>query len=206
MGMTIEICRSRIGSHHNFMDGKKSNFWNEMLLKFYLSLLLPPNVKFRFNTIHKDKTQCHVYNIVQLLLTSNDVEENLAQLLMIFQGNDLFVSNAGKQCAAMSLSAIVYKEIKTVNIWNQTTPKTIMVCGDNLYGTISQSINKDYLLLTGVPEYVDMNNSTFHLQYSDSFSVALFMTVNNYPFVNLENALNEVFHSLNHKSCLLALV
>ena len=60
------------------------------------------------------------------------------------QGNDLFGSNAGKQCVAISLSAIVYKEIKSVNIWNQTTLNTIMVCGDNLYGIISQSINKDY--------------------------------------------------------------
>ena len=80
-----------------------------------------------------------------------------------------------------------------------------MVCGNNLYGIISESINKDYLLLTDVPEFVDMNNSTFHLQYSDSFSGALFMTVNNYPFVTLENALNEVFHSLNYKSCLLTI-
>ena len=106
----------------------------------------------------------------------------------------------------MSLSAIVYKEIKAVNIWNQTTLNTIMVCGNNLYGIISESINKDYLL-TDVPEFVDMDNSTFYLQYSESFSLigALFMTVNNYPFVTLENALNEVFHSLNHKSCLLTI-
>ena len=48
------------------------------------------------------------------------------------QGNNLFGSNAGKQCVAMSLSAIVYKEIKSVNIWNQTTLNTFMVCGDNL--------------------------------------------------------------------------
>ena len=31
------------------------------------------------------------------------------------------------------------------------------------------------------------------------------MTVNNDPFVTLENALNEVFHSLNYKSCLLTI-
>ena len=83
----------------------------------------------------------------------------------------------------MSLSAIVYKEIKSVNIWNQTTLNTIMVCGDNLCGAISQSINKNYLLLTDVPEFVDMNNNTFHLEYSDSFSGALLMTINNYPFI-----------------------
>ena len=122
MGVTIEIYRSQIGSHHNFMVGKKRNFqgqfWNEMLLKFYLSLLLPSNVKFRFIMMHKDNTQRHVYNIVQLLLRlSNDVEENrypgptindIVDCSYIThasfnQGNDLFRSNAGKQCVAMSL-------------------------------------------------------------------------------------------------------
>ena len=105
----------------------------------------------------------------------------------------------------MSLSAIVYNEIKSVNIWNQTTLNTVNVCGDNLYSTISRSIDNNYLLLTDVPEFVDMNNITFHLQYSDSFSGALFMTVNNYPFVTLENALNEIFHSLNYKNCVLTI-
>ena len=151
MRVTIEIYRSRIGSRHNFMGGQnlKSNFqgqfWNEMLLKFHISLFLPPNVKFRFNMMHKNNAQydqCHVYNIVQLLLRlSNDVEENPGPTIddtvdfpctihaSFNQGNDLFGSNAGKQCVAMSLSAIVYKEVKSVNIWNQSTLNTIMVCG-----------------------------------------------------------------------------
>ena len=73
--------------------------------------------------------QCHVYNIVQLLLSlSNDVEENPGPTIndivdysytiiaSFNQGNYLFRPNAGKQCVAMSLSAIVYKEIKSVNI------------------------------------------------------------------------------------------
>ena len=224
MGVTIEIYQSRIGSHYNFMEGHtsyfQSQFWNEMLLKFDISLLLHPNINFRFNTIHKENAQYpdNIYNIVQLLLRlSNDEDENPGPTIndivdcsstihaSFNQGNDLFGSNAGKQCVAMSLSAIVYKEIKSVNIWNQTTLNTIMVCGDNLYGIISQIINKKYLLLTNVPEFVDMNNITFHLEYSDSFSGVLLMTVNNYPFVTLENALNEVFHSLNYKSCLLTI-
>jgi len=219
MGVTIEIYRSRIGSHHNFMEGHKSNlqgqFWNEMLLKFYTSLLLPPSIKFR---LENAQYSGNVYNIVQLLLKlSNDIEENPGPTIndivdcsytihaSFNQGNDLFGPNAGKQCVPMSLSAILYKEIKSVNIWNQTALNTIMVYGDNLYSTISRSVNKNFLLLTDVPEFVDMNNITFHLEYSDSFSGALHMTVNNYPFVTLENALNEVFHSLNYKSCLLTI-
>ena len=98
--------------------------------------------------MHKDNKQydqCDLYNIGQLLLKlSNDVEENPGPAIndivdcsytihaSFNQGNNLFGLNAGKQCVAMSLSAIVYKEIKSVNIWNRTTLNTIMVCGDNL--------------------------------------------------------------------------
>ena len=70
--------------------------------------------------MHKDHTQCHAYNIVQLLLRlSNDMEENPGPTIIDIvdcsytihasfnQGNDLFRSNARKQCVAMSLSATV---------------------------------------------------------------------------------------------------
>ena len=127
MGVTIEIYRSRIGSHQNFMKCQKNSFqgqfWNEMLLKFCISLLLPMNQKARFDMINQDDAQYHVCNIVQLLLRlSNVVEENPGPTFNDIvgcsytihanfnQGNDVFVSNAGKQCVAMSLSAIVYKE------------------------------------------------------------------------------------------------
>jgi hypothetical protein len=87
----------------------------------------------------------------------------------------MFRSNAGKQCVAMSLCSIVYNEIKSVNIWDTSIMNQILVYGNNLYGVISQSINKDFLLLTDVPELVDIDNDTFCLEYSESFSGALFM-------------------------------
>ena len=157
MGVTIEIYRSRNGQ-----------FWNEMLLKFYISLLLPPNIKFRFDTICKENAQypVNVYNIGQLLLKlSNDMEENPGPTIhdivdcsytihaSFNQGNNLFGSNAGKQCVAISLSAIVYKEIKSVNIWNQTTLNTIMVCGDNLVEkllTIQSSVEITFVNCTKI--------------------------------------------------------
>ena len=65
------------------MEGHKNNFQgqflSEMLLKFCISSLLPPSIKFRFDTICKENAQCpgNVYNIVQVLLRlSKDVEEN----------------------------------------------------------------------------------------------------------------------------------
>jgi hypothetical protein len=70
---------------------------------------------------------------------------------------------------------------------------------------ISQSINKDFLLLTDVPELVDIGNDTFCLEYSESFTGALFMTANNDPYVTLEHAFNEIFVTSNYKSCLLTI-
>ena len=77
-----------------------------MLLKFYISLLLHPNINLRLNTINEDNAQ-----LLQRL--SNEVEENPGPTIndivdcsciihaSFNQGNDLFGSNTGKQCLAM---------------------------------------------------------------------------------------------------------
>ena len=70
---------------------------------------------------------------------------------------------------------------------------SILICGNNLYGLISQSINKSYLLLTAVAEFVDIDIYNFNLQYSTSFSGALHMIENSFLHVTLVHALNEVF-------------
>ena len=111
-----------------------------------------------------------------LLRLSNDVEENPGPRTIndivdhtcavhadFNQGNELmFGMNAGKQCVAMSLYAIVYKEIKSVNIWDRLMLNGILICGNSLYGIISRSINKSYLLLTDVPGFVDIDNHVFN--------------------------------------------
>ena len=72
-------------------------------------------------------------------------------------------------------------------MWNPTTLNTVIIRGDNSYSTISQCINKNYLSLADVLEFVYMNNITFHLEFSNSFSwEILHVTVNNYPIVALK--------------------
>ena len=68
---------------------------------------------------------------------------------------------------------------------------SILICGNSLYGIISQSINKSYLLLTDVPEFVNIDNHAFNLQYSNSFSGIPHMSENSPPHVTLEHGLNE---------------
>ena len=152
-----------------------------------------------------------------LLRLSNDVEENPGPMNInelvdpshtvhadFNQGSELmFGSNAGKQCVAMSLCSIVYNENKSVNIWDTSIMNQILCYGNNLYSVVSQCVQKDFLLLTEIPELVDIGSDTYHLEYSESFSGALFMTVNFDAYVTLEHAFNEIFFTSNYKSCLI---
>jgi hypothetical protein len=90
MGVTVEMYRSRIGSYHNFMQAKKSKsrlisqFWNQMLIIFYLNVFYLPCLKNLVTKIEKNNEVCmwyaqmvcyHVF-VPLLLRLSNDVEEN----------------------------------------------------------------------------------------------------------------------------------
>ena len=160
----------------------------------------------------------HVF-VPLLLRLSNDVDKNPGPRNIneivdrtftvhadCHQGNaSIFGSNAGKLCVAISLCSIVYSEIKSVNIWDTLIMNQILEYGNNLFSIITRSINKDFLLLTDVSEFVDIEDDTFCLEYSEPFSGALFVSVNNDPYVTLEHSFNEIFFSLNYKSCLLTI-
>ena len=103
------------------------------------------------------------YNIFNQLIIrqANDVEENPGPTIFDItdptttvcadysQGNELlFGENAGKQCVAMSLSAIIYHHIEDVNLWTSLTLNNILGIGNNLYTSIRYSVRtNDYLLL-----------------------------------------------------------
>ncbi len=144
---------------------------------------------------------------IQVLSNINEIVDSTHTVHADFhQGNELmFGSHAGKQCVVMSLCSIVYNEVKPVNIWDTPIMNQILYYGNNLYSVVSQSLNQDFLLLAEVPELVDIENDTFNLRYSESFSGALFMIVNNDPYVTLEHAFNEIFFTTNYKSCLLTI-
>ncbi len=117
----------------------------------------------------------------------------------------MFGSNAGKQCVAMSLCSIVYNKIKSVNIWDSSIMNKILNYGNILHSVVSQSIDKDFLLLTDLPDMVDISSDAYHLEYSESFSRAFLMTENFDAYVTLDHAFNEIFFSSNYKSCLLTI-
>ena len=165
MGISFEQFRSRIRSHDNFVKIKdvssrfKDRFWNVMLMTFYLNvfyLLTLKQVVIPYKMLNQVMfwfTQMMCYNVyIPLLIRqANDVEENpgptifdIIDLMITVsadysQGNEaLFGENAGKQCVAMSLTAIIYHQVEHINEWTSSTLNNILTIGNNLYVSISK--------------------------------------------------------------------
>ena len=107
----------------------------------------------------------------------------------------------------MSLTAIVQTQIKDITTWDSSFLNKILCIGNNLYTYIHNSIGKDYLLLSDVPEIVSVDNKVYCLQYSVSFSGDVFKIFGDEPFYILKTALNEIFSptELNYRHCLLTI-
>ena len=235
MGTTIEQHGSRIGCHNNFVKARdelsrvQGRFWNVMLMIFYLNVFYLPTLKqvvghyrlwnevmFWFN-----KMMCYNVYIPLLIRQANDVEENPGPSIHDIidptttvsadysQGNEaLFGVNAGKQCVAMSLTAVIYCQIQDISLWTNSTLNNILVIGNNLYSSIRCSVRtNDYLLLTDVPDMVSIFDKVYSMQYSESFTGSLFMTSSIGPYMSLRNSLLEVFSNSqwNYNCCLLTI-
>ena len=116
----------------------------------------------------------HNVYVPMLLRMAKDVEENPGPTIYdvvdptkticadFSQGNaKKFQQNAGKQCLAMSLTAIIYNYISNLNTWDSTVLNSILCAGNNLYSFISNSVKKSYLLLTDVPKMVSVFGSIY---------------------------------------------
>ena len=102
------------------------------------------------------------------------------------EGNEvLFGENAGKQCVAMSLTAIIY-HIEDINLWSSSTLNNDLVTRDNLYSTLRSIVRtNDYLLFNDVPVFVSIFDNVYTLQFSESLTGSFFLTSNNDPFMTL---------------------
>ena len=113
------------------------------------------------------------------ILLSTDIERNPGPGIVdptktiaapYSQGNvEIFgTANAGTQCVAMSLSALVF------NFRNSITSSAdlvqIMNIGNNMYSALSQSAKQGLLLLTDLPCMVNLCDTNYQLTYSESYS------------------------------------
>ena len=173
MGTTVEQYRSRIGCHNNFAKAKdafsrvRGRFLNTKLMMFDLNVFYLPTLKRvvghykSCNEVMFWFTQMLCYNVyIPLLIRqANDVEENPCPTIFDIidptttvsadssQGNEtIFGVNAGKQCVAMSLTAIIYRQIQDISLWTNSTLNNNLVIGNKLYGSIRRSVRRnDYL-------------------------------------------------------------
>ena len=79
-----------------------------------------------------------------------------------------FGENAGKQCVAMSLSALIYNKIKGTHSCNDLVQ--IMEMGNQLYSTLSQCTGQVYLMQTESPSMIAMFEKNYQLNYSESYT------------------------------------
>ena len=86
------------------------------------------------------------------------------------QGNvTVFGENAGQQCVAMSLCALIYnKTTKIPSLDDMTTQ--IMIVDIQLYSSLSLLARQSMLVLRTLPGMVIVSEQFFHLEYSDSYT------------------------------------
>ena len=118
------------------------------------------------------------------------------------QGNmEVFGStNAGTQCVAMSLSALVF------NFRNLITTSAdlvqVMNIGNNMYLALSQSAKEGLLLLTDLPAMVSLSHTNYELRYSESYTGLLNRVsppIADFAFVtSLSTALNSLVTANYH--------
>ena len=101
MGVSLEVYRSRIGSHHNFTNCRnrlhclKGKLWNQILLMFYLNIFYFPYLKSQLKKAKSNREVCHWY-------VQTKVDHTCTVHADFNQGSELmFGMNAGKQCVAM---------------------------------------------------------------------------------------------------------
>ena len=84
------------------------------------------------------------------------------------QGNVVFGQNAGQQCVAMSLCALIYHNMKEIG--NPDDLKQIMHIGNQLYNSLSLLSRQSFLLSTNLPSMLTVLEEDYQLTYSESYT------------------------------------
>ena len=83
------------------------------------------------------------------------------------QGNAVvFGENAGRQCVAMSLCALIYIKVRRITLVDHI----IITAGNQLYSSLSFLARQSTLMLTELPEMRTVFERFFQLQYSESYT------------------------------------
>ena len=80
----------------------------------------------------------------------------------------------------MSHTAMIYHQIPDISLWANSTLNNILVIGNNLYSSITCSVQtNDYLLITDVPDMVSIFDKVYTLLKIYTLLISL---IYNMPF------------------------
>ena len=80
----------------------------------------------------------------------------------------IFGKNAGQQCVAMSLCALIYSKIRRITSVDDMIQ--IVTVGSQIYCSLSLLARQSTEILTELPEMVSVFEQSFHLEYSESYT------------------------------------
>ena len=80
----------------------------------------------------------------------------------------IFGKNAGQQCVAMSLCALIYSKIRRITSVDDMIQ--IVTVGSHIYCSLSLLARQSTEILTELPEMVSVFEQSFHLEYSESYT------------------------------------
>ena len=109
----------------------------------------------------------------------------------------VFGENAGQQCVAMSLCALIYSKITKITSVDDMTQ--IMIVGIQLYSSLSLLARQSMLMLTDLPGKVTVFEQFFHLEYSDSYTC----NIHHYCICHSQVTAFETLLALNYNSFIL---
>ena len=131
--------------------------------------------------VYKDLNHRINYNEFNL---ARDIEKNPGPVFIdatktivapYSQGNVvLFRLNAGSQCAAMALTSLIYNYRNGIK--SSLDLVNIMNIGNELYSGLSRLSGQTYLLLTELPEMVNVFDTNYKLHYSYSYTGTTLVT------------------------------
>ena len=174
---TSEVYLSSKHKRRGYLGGVR--YENRVLSK-YLSLC---TCNYPFYSAYK--SLIHRVNFGQFKL-STDIEKNPGPSVYVdatktihapyCQGNVVvFGENAGQQCVAISLCALIYNrlysKIRMITLVDDMIQ--IMTVGNQLYSSLSLLARQSMLMLTDLPEMVTVFERFFQLEYSESYTCSM---------------------------------
>ena len=175
------MIRTRLNWRNNFVEKsqRKPSNHNRRKLQKISATSRTNDITNQRPDVFKSLTQRT--NYCEFLL-SRDVEQNPGPTIVdptktiaapYIQGNVAIfgTTNAGRQCVAMSLVALVFNFRKAIT--SSADLIQVMNIGNHLYSTLSQSTKDKFLLLTDLPTMVNLFEANYNLRYSESYSGVL---------------------------------